>query len=180
MKHPEPENIRKVANRLLRVERKYPGEVNMGATLIYKTPECGTIACHAGWYALAKVEDETSLRVSKAAFEAPTLGYDDGKSLEFYGGVKHMAKDLGFGTTRELRAWAYNHPKLWGNHYGGKLFESAETFGKEAGTILSVKDIAEHWLGVADRIEALTKPKVETGSWSEIESLTGWSALENV
>ena len=179
MKHPDPKDIRNVADRLLRVARKYPGEVNMGCTMIYKPPECGTVACHAGWYALAKVEDETSLWVKRADTTIPVLRYADGKPLEFYRGIKLMANDLGFRTSTDMRGWADCHPELWGNNHGDRMFGSAQAFGKVAGSVFSVKDIAEHWLAVADRIEALTKPKVETGSWSEIESLTGWSVLDN-
>ena len=62
-----------------------------------------------------------------------------------------MALDLGFITRDELRQWAKNNPKIWGNDDGGDMFCCDSAFGFYEVTL---KEICAHWLAVADRLEA--------------------------
>ena len=184
MKHPEPEKIRTVARRLLNASREYPGEVNMTQSDVGKDHLCKTTACHAGWYLLAKMHEAGEARWEKedeeGGYHSYSLRNGNGEYRGFTEGVNAVTQDLGFDEYEDVKDWAEKHPELWGNPYGSGMFSSPRAFGGTYEKELTVKDIAAHWLAVADRIEALNKPKVETGSWSEIESLTGWSVLDNV
>ena len=97
---------------------------------------CGTIACHAGAYWLAK--------------KGIDAYYND-----FELGEKAMAKDLGFHEKRDLLDWAGDNSWVWGNIDGRFMFLSDEAFPARHGPHVTLPEIAEHWRTVADRLEAL-------------------------
>ena len=152
MKHPEPEKIRKVADLLMHTISKHQGYVNMDSIHVTKMEVCGTTACHAGWYLLAKEGENVIIDIDN-----PPKEFHDKKTYEI--GAELLAQDLGFDDKLDLEDWAGNNPKLWGNTEGQVMFYSEEAFGKIKSYAhdLSVEEIAEHWRAVADRIEALQK-----------------------
>ena len=98
------------------------------------TVECGTTACHAGWYELARAPAGTEI-----------------KSLFWTDGADQMARDLGFEYREDLTEWARDNPDVWGNEYGYGMFQLNLAFGDGP---ITLADIAEHWHGVANRLEA--------------------------
>ena len=53
----------------------------------------------------------------------------------------------------DFSRWAEHNPKIWGNAYGGHMFESAKAFGKNHGDILSHDEIINHLRNALDRLE---------------------------
>ena len=154
MKHPEPEKIREVADRLMHAASEHPGHVAMNNTSVIHSELCGTVACHAGWYLLARRGKDVIINLDHIpASEFPVETYINGAIL--------LAQDLGFHDQIDLEDWAGDNPKLWGNTEGQVMFYNEEAFGKRNQYGLSVKDIAEHWHTVADRIEEFNKSEEE-------------------
>ena len=89
------------------------------STYYVSTPahRCGTIHCHAGWYALAHSWDLKSHYLN-GRFEFVT-------DLT---GVGNMCRDLGFDTEQGLLLWARCNPEIWGNEYGDYMFASRRAF----------------------------------------------------
>ena len=147
------EKARKVAQVFESLARAGVGEqVLMDACTVRRADPCGTIACHAGWYALHKFREDSVW----SEFE------DDMKALvrrgyfvSWFDGASAMAGDLGFDNVGSLTLWADMNPDLWGNDFGRHMFASAMAFGntpvEDNETTLS--HIAEHWRSVADRLE---------------------------
>ncbi len=135
MKHPDPEKCRQLGQIFLDLHIKKPeAEVDMLET---KFNQCGTVACHAGWYAVAR-----GLNL--------TVDYN------FQSSSDDMAKYLGLEGGYELRQWANANNKLWGNRDGYFLFSSSDAFGVDSLSYkpLTLDKIGNHWLAVADRIES--------------------------
>ncbi len=98
---------------------------------------CGTIACHAGWFAISR-------NLSRSCIDRITVqtSGDD------------MAKYLGFSNRDELEIFMKLNPEIWGNKNGGGMFCHHEAFLTDLdSTPLTLEVIGEHWLKVADRIE---------------------------
>lgn len=142
MKHPNPDKIDILAETFLNLHESVPKatKVEMGEPNFQK---CRTIACHAGWFGLARSK------------------FSNGYSYE--DSADDMAKFLGIVNRFELKDWAENNPDLWGNHDGDGMFCSAHAFGKGLAYYKSVwkykpltlKHIGNHWAKVADRIRKL-------------------------
>lgn len=134
MKHPNPENCRILADTFLLIHLQQPE-----ARVEMMEPEfnvCGTVACHAGWFAVAR----------ELNWESSGYG--------FAHSARDMAKFLGLDSKLSLENWANDNPKLWGNVSGVFMFVGENAFGKDGVTLL---DISNHWREVADRIEKLQK-----------------------
>ena len=135
MSNPTPEQCREVAS-VFRdlIDNPTFGTkwVDMGAGI--HTNDCGTVACHAGWYLLGR-----SGHVSDA-------GWADGADM--------IAKDLGFQDREELENWAGRNPGLWGNSNGFRMFYNPRAFMIDG--YLELHRIANHWDEVASRIEEAT------------------------
>ena len=147
MNHPTPEAIRKVAARLQSVMPRdgSGGQVDMQESEVDRN-QCGTPVCHGGWYALACYAE----------------GRLQNETLDYGVGVLSMAEDLGFDDDVYLAAWAQGNTGLWGNDVGAFMFSSPRSFGFKHGpgeSKLTLQHIIDHWLAVADRIEALDAPK---------------------
>lgn len=122
--------MQKVGAAFLRTHRwSWMPEVKMSQGAIEKRWHCGTIACHGGWWAVAN--------------KIKTNDYADG--------AKHMAQTLGFEDVTALKVWAHRNPQIWGNYHGGDMFQSRLAFGVEPYEEITLKDIGNHWLGVAER-----------------------------
>jgi len=103
---------------------------------------CGSSHCHAGWYLIARHID--------GGLPSDGRLWNTSYSL----GIDAMADDLGAVSSRELVSWAADNPAVWGNPYGRRMFDWEGAFtpgGKERAETL--KDICDHWLEVADRLE---------------------------
>lgn len=99
--------------------------------------ECGTVACHAGWFAVANNKEQGYNRGAKRYYD-----YEDAaKELSVFIGMKY------------LETWAHSNPSLWGNPWGLSMFLNKRTFKK--GGNVTLKDIGIHWLKVAERIRSL-------------------------
>lgn len=94
---------------------------------------CKTVACHAGWFAMASGKKEWSCYT-----------YDDASD--------EMAQFLGFVYAGRLKRWMYCNSDIWGNHFGLDMFSSSEAFEATDKTI-NLKVISNHWRGVAMRLE---------------------------
>lgn len=128
-----------VAQTLEQVGLKYDVdkiEMSLGSVPIETSiPHCGTTACHGGWYAIARVE-------GGSLFE----------SVDFVNGAMEMAVDLGFNGCDQLKIWANENPKLWGNDNGRKMFSgSGVAFGEDDSTFPFTR-IVKHWYNVAERL----------------------------
>ena len=162
MNHPSPEAIRKAMDLLESVAS--PGDlVNMNQIDISRHG-CTTVACHGGWYALAKIstdeidwrrKEEGNITEETACLRTWPIIYDKGANL--------LARDLGFDNYGELASWAFRNSPLWGNSQGAMMFAGGPS-GREAFGINSTEEytfgvdaIIAHWRAVADRIEAAQK-----------------------
>ena len=116
--------------------------------------DCGTVACHAGWYLFGKRLDagnEVRLMYSHDG----DCWNCEGTELEFQDGAMELAQDLGFPTYGNMVVWAGDHPDLWGNDEGRTMCRDNIAFGRKRVEEVTLSDIADHWHAVADRIEAL-------------------------
>lgn len=126
------ERARELGTLFLFMHESEPGaEVNM---LKYTFHQCGTIACHAGWFAVAN-------------------GKDWDPDYSFSDAANEMAQFLGFGNRDGLESWAKNNPALWGNDFGDVMFSRWAAFSPNLKLPKTLETIGLHWLGVADRIE---------------------------
>lgn len=106
--------------------------------------QCGTVHCHGGWYTVATCKMD--------------------KHILFVEGAEKLARHLGFKSPHDLKLWAEENPKLWGNDngydmFGDKLaFLNTELRPKGAKTL---QDIVDHWTEVYKRVKKLKKKKVK-------------------
>jgi len=70
-----------------------------------------------------------------------------------------MAEDLGFVGCEALIWWGLGNPKIWGSEADGNMFQDSYRFNKPLGHELTLKDISDHWLGVAKKLH-----KLQTGA----------------
>lgn len=99
---------------------------------------CGTIHCHAGWYAIAAC-DLTHI-------------------LSYFDGSRQMALDLGVNNPSLIEAWASTNPKIWGNRNGSAMFCEEEAFfhpTKRHNGAENLQHIIDHWTEVYERVKAL-------------------------
>ena len=164
--HPTPENIRIVANRLesMMPECRY-GDVDMSVGDIHRNDnECGTVACHAGFYELEHAlrnkdsyffyDDDARCHSYIYLHERRNNDTNTDCMVSWHDGANRMANDLGFITKEDLEIWAATNPELWGNDCGHAMFQNRYAF-KQEGRILKLADIITQWRNVADRIEKL-------------------------
>lgn len=110
--------------------------LNMRAGNVNRDYECGSVHCHAGWYAIAAC--------------------DLTQPLTFYNGACQMAKDLGFEDYTGLLNWARQHNKVWGNYNGERMFTSEDAFfngDKRPKGAKTLQDIIDHWTEVYYRLK---------------------------
>lgn len=99
---------------------------------------CGTPACHAGWFGRFWDKNHTDYNQSANAM-ANFLGYERTN--------RHTAM-------RQLETWAMDNPDLWGNENGDEMFYHRRAFRKDSEDMRSatMREIADHWYGVAERL----------------------------
>ena len=153
------------------LERRTPEKhiINMQTTDCVRGPECGTVACFAGHYAMAKaMESDEDLEWQNI------ITHDERKTLYherlipryfsyFEDGMTHLKRDLDIQNCHALCVWAGENPDIWGNGYGIDMFASGIAYGVLACDDISMDVIIRHWRGVADRYErAALKSKGES------------------
>ena len=77
-----------------------------------------------------------------------------GNFFWYIDGAQLAAKFLGFSDMHHLTGWATEHVGVWGNENGLAMFLDAKAFDGKANTC---NDLADHWDGVADRIEEVNQ-----------------------
>lgn len=180
---PTSQQIRKVINNFLKLDISAlleTNRLNMRTTEVNsKGHVCGSVHCHAGWYAVAVLPDR--FRYLKmvdfkygAAQMAFDLGFIDGTNIMCPCGCGSIES---FDARGALTAWAKANPELWGNHNGDYMFSDTRAFtsaGRPHGAA-NVMDIVNHWEEVYARVVEFEKtgtapntvyvaPRVSTGS----------------
>jgi hypothetical protein len=121
-------------------------------------PSCGTPGCHAGLISIVAKDlpelEETHLKVFKIYFKV----YKEIKpDLYVYSiWADALAEFLGFSEEKDLKCWAKDNPKLWGNIFGGNMFMDAVAFTDDTddkSKKLTHRDIINHWKQVLVNIE---------------------------
>lgn len=92
--------------------------------------KCGTIHCVGGWYLIAVKKEEL---------------FDPHPIENFQVGATFLARDLGFRYYDQLEDWARKNPVLWGNVWGGLLFNEADAYDHGNGPAKSITDIISHF-----------------------------------
>jgi len=97
-------------------------------------PECNTPGCHAGW-----VEIALGIRNS-------------GRNYHFLESAERLAIFLGFDSHRQLKYWAEDNPKIWGNEQGADMFGSPLAFSQLKDSF-PAQILVDHWRGVGERLK---------------------------
>lgn len=143
--HPQPQKLREVANAFDRMGSIPSNRLDFSRGFRGFTPTvpgehpCGTVACHAGWAGIF-------LEVGVPFYTAGA------KAL-----CKHLCPWWDDEEGDDFPAWASAHPRLWGNPSGLSMFGSCgfRAFGFKEGQPCTLRDIANHYHQVANRIEAI-------------------------
>ena len=171
------EGVKKIVGTFAMLAEQYPGEetVRMDSTTIQRTAECGTYACHAGWFAYAQMENSSHGtwvgRSTSEIYMRPDgtwadYGNDreiyarhDGTPVSFDDGANRMATTAGFVDTgimtpaEVLEQWAADNPAIWGNKYGKAMFCSGIAFNPGQSRFdMPLRTVADHWKGVYERL----------------------------
>jgi hypothetical protein len=104
--------------------------------------ECGTVHCVGGWYAVANL----NRKFIKDKFNEGFVDFNDGTKL--------MAQDLGFAYRCDLKNWAEQNPKIWGNKKGYFMFGNASAYNDEG-----FDGVIAQWELVKQNLIELTKEK---------------------
>lgn len=101
--------------------------------------ECGTVACHGGYAALA-------LGLGAGVH---TSNYD---KLHFHKGAHALAEYLGFESVDDIEDWADYNPDIWGTESGRDMFDAYGWYAFDMDSDMKLKDIVSHYLSVAKRL----------------------------
>lgn len=105
--------------------------------------DCGTVHCHAGWYAVARLD-----YFFKHGFKG-SVNYTDGIDL--------LCKDLGFRNKFKLAEWLghIDGVRAWGNDQSLFLFKKKSAFYhpvKRPEGAKNLQHIIDHWIEVKERL----------------------------
>ena len=144
--NPTPAAVRAVADRFEALAAKESTRVDM--TEIYvKRKDIGICGCHAGLYAVARRKGDVRWR--------DRIAWIDLHLNLFIVGYKCLADDMGFSGSDDLCFWASLNPDIWGNLCGQEMLAHEQAFAHTpAMPPMTAADLAAHWHGVADRLEA--------------------------
>ena len=149
----DAKKARMVAEAFDQAAKTVNGSVDMLETVIIRSEKCGTVACHAGWYALMTIKEQEWHFSEYLGCEYLKTSNPGCMGMGFtYGKIK-MALDLGFPCADRLEDWAQANPEIWGNAFGNRMFGSTEAFGKDERCNVTLAEIADHWHRVSDRLE---------------------------
>ena len=103
---------------------------------------CGTPACVGGWLTLLSGEK-----------------YGNSSSA-YVVGAEWFARKLGFLNYACLAIFFQQRPKLWGNEFGGVMFDSSLAYFPTADDLLfSMRSVTNHWREVAKRMRQASRSK---------------------
>ncbi len=127
-------------------------DVEMGNT---NKPSCGTPGCHAGLISIVAKELPKLQEIYERLY---FLQWNiRGSRYEYSIWADALAEFLGFKNMRDLRDWAKDNPKLWGNRSGYNLFCSRLAFIDDAYKQLTHIDIINHWKQVLVNLDTMTE-----------------------
>ena len=114
------------------------------------TYACGTVHCHAGWYAIAK-------------------GLHLNEGISYSDGVIKMCKDLGITDGGDfwdspIEAWASKNKDIWGNRGGNVMFSNRIAFKhptKRPKGAENLQHIIDHWREVYERLLDMEQKEVK-------------------
>lgn len=120
---PTQEQFTIVIGKFEKILEKYPkAQVQMEQCII---KDMGFPKCHIGWFAY--INDIHTL------FNADKL----------------LCQDLG---VDDIRFWAHNNPKIWGNEQGSRMYWEPSAFGLDNHLVtFPLQHIIDHWKGVKER-----------------------------
>jgi hypothetical protein len=125
--------------------------VNMGSG---KKPMCDTPGCHAGLISIVAKDLPELQEIYKPLYFlgcAPASGSEN--QYIFHVWSRALAVFLGFVDIRDLRDWAKDNPKLWGNRSGYNMFCSFFAFTYDLNKEITHRVIINHWKQVLKNIE---------------------------
>ncbi len=124
--------------------------VNMGSG---KKPTCNTPGCHAGLISIVAKDLPELQEIHKIhLYLTNRVGCQSNYHYSIWADT--LAEFLGFVDKRDLRVWAKDNPKLWGNRDGYNMFCSFFAFTYDLNKQLTHRDIINHWKQVLKNIEA--------------------------
>jgi hypothetical protein len=119
-------------------------------------PTCNTPGCHAGLISIVAKD----LPELKDIYERIILSKWKDSRYRYEVWSNALTVFLGFKNSRDLRFWAENNPKLWGNKYGGDMFvfdiafiDDTKAYIDDLAKQLTHRDIINHWKQVLTNIE---------------------------
>ncbi len=124
-------------------------EVNMGSG---KKPMCDTPGCHAGLISIV-AKDLPELQEIYENHIYFSEGCGNERDYHYSLWADALAEFLGFVDKRDLRVWAKDNPKLWGNRDGYNMFCSFFAFTYDLNKEITHIDIINHWKQVLKNIE---------------------------
>lgn len=151
------------ANRILRIRESYTYE--------REGHECGTVACVAGHYLLARRKDNfTAAKANDLSDLPPWCSARGVKNLRVYVDADHervfwgagtyiLADDLGFTDPGDMERWARENPDLWGAPVSSDMFMTQRAWGlkpelqSRPEEMMTLEHVIAHLRGVADRLE---------------------------
>ena len=140
IQHPTPESVQKVIDNLESVAHMANSHLDMDKACVTDyAPDCGTMNCVGGWYAIAVKNKKITMAIAK-------------KNCIFWDGAKAMAEDLGFNFVDELKDWAKENADIWGNKYGFEMFSTPRAYNKKHKE-LDFSHIIDYWKGVKNRLK---------------------------
>jgi len=148
MKNPTVKQVQALIARFESVIKKWPeGVLDMDEPDVRSGQHnCGTTHCHAGWYAVAYIDEGREF--------PPEVEDNNMRRITCIDGIDLMSRDLGFRKPVDLRSWAQRNPEIWGNEFGDFMFCKASAFGPEGGDDAeNMQDIVAHWKTVLKTLE---------------------------
>lgn len=137
MRTPKSADVLKVINVFKKVLplAAHDHQLDMKEAAVNIDRTCGTIHCHAGWFAVGACDVENSY-------------------INFWNGRLKMEEYLKFEDGKLLK-WAVKNPKLWGNKFGGGIYSGKEAFinpVRRPKGANNLQDIVDHWQEVYTRL----------------------------
>jgi hypothetical protein len=114
-------------------------------------PLCGTPGCHAGLISIVAKDlpELQEIYENHIYFMSETEIF-----YKYYVWSDALAEFLGFVDKRDLRVWAKDNPKLWGNRDGYNMFCSFFAFTYDLNKEITHRVIINHWKQVLKNIQA--------------------------
>ena len=117
-------------------------------------PLCGTPGCHAGLISIVAKE----LSELQEIYENHIyFMYKTEIIYKYDVWADTLADFLGFEKRRDLEDWAEENPKIWGNEYGGEMFELTRAFTDNLPKQLTHRDLINHWKQVLVNLDTMTE-----------------------